>query len=244
VICREHLSNVQQVCHATSGATTRGYPAARSRLPEEFQSVNKCPVFARVMPAGGSPHQFAAYIFSLSFGSIVLPLARCRVQEDMAAAEKKWKFAFYKDTYQWFEGYNGCEGGAIPDFGQVKGASSTEDVTDRQSLLNTFKNTVVEQSAETLWKEVVGTASAAIAEQPSPQDSGDALSVKLDPNWRVSCAVAKDDTTVLVAHVFKSRHKEKHRGPKKCKRVTDSNYTCMIGASKDADPPGYRIQDI
>ena len=64
-------------------------------------------------------------------------------------------------------------------------------------------------------------------------DNG-ALSVKLNHDRRVTFAAARDDATVLVAHVFNSIHSLKQY----------DDYSCVIGARKDIDPPEYKIHKI
>jgi hypothetical protein len=61
-----------------------------------------------------------------------------------------------------------------------------------------------------------------------------ALSVELNHDWRVTFAVARDDATVLVAHVFNSIHSLNQY----------DDYSCVIGARKDIDLPEYKIHKI
>ena len=62
-------------------------------------------------------------------------------------------------------------------------------------------------------------------------DNG-ALSIDLHHDWRVTFAVAKDDATALVAHVFYSTQKAQRQY---------GDYSFVIGARKDIDPPEYKI---
>ena len=73
-------------------------------------------------------------------------------------------------------------------------------------------------------------------------EKGEAYSVKLDHNWRVTCAVVRGEcgNPVLVAHVFESDHSDS--------KTQNEEYKCVIGArntddkGQPIDPPEYRIQ--
>ncbi len=146
--------------------------------------------------------------------------------EKTGRSTEKWKFAFHKNTEHEF----------TKDFAPR---------TDRHVYLNKFKVAVVEQTSNLDWTEVVENAAKEIPDAvPKAQVKSKgmvAFSFELDHNWRVTCAVAEDDATVLVAHVFRSRHMDNAPEHRK--------YTCVIGArntddqGQKIDPPRYRIQD-
>ena len=117
--------------------------------------------------------------------------------------------------------------------------------------MDVLKDFVMEQPLSLVWTEVVKKAAEKMygtpqnaAERTSKQgpnrntkkwsaDNG-ALSVKLNHDRRVTFAAARDDATVLVAHVFNSIHSLKQY----------DDYSCVIGARKDIDPPEYKIHKI
>jgi hypothetical protein len=119
-------------------------------------------------------------------------------------------------------------------------------VTDVQWNLNELKNHVMSQEwsrdVQGNWtptlEQLVRNAAENFTGKILDQDivhqknglGGEAYSVKLDHNWRVTCAVVTGEcgNPVLVAHVFMSDH-----SPSKTQR---KEYECVIGARD------YRIQ--
>jgi hypothetical protein len=132
--------------------------------------------------------------------------------EKAGKSTKKWKLAFHKDTEH-----------ERPEIMKKDFAPGT----DRLFYLDKLKDVVVKQPSNLDWMEVVKKAANEIpGAVPKAQVNSYgmiAFSVNLDHNWRVTCAVADDDATVLVAHVFYSNHK---KNP-----TQRSKYTCVIGVS-------------
>jgi hypothetical protein len=122
-----------------------------------------------------------------------------------------------------------------------------KQLTKMQYDLDVIKDSVMEQPSSLVWTEVVKKAVEKISggtiskQGPNSSDSkkwsadNGALSVDLNFDWRVTFAVAKDDTTVLMAHVFYSTQKAQRQY---------GDYSCVIGARKDIDPPEYKIYKI
>ncbi len=116
------------------------------------------------------------------------------------------KVAFYKDAY-----------------------NNMKDNQCPRDKVNGFMNAVVKQTivveqkkSNQLMKVVSQAVQNAGLKKQTPLSQGgsrEAYSARLTHDWRVTCAFAKDDKTVLVAHVFESDHDE-----------NQPDYTCVIGA--------------
>jgi hypothetical protein len=125
-------------------------------------------------------------------------------------------------------------------------AGDPRNVTDMQWNLNVLKNHVMSQEwsrdEQGNWtptlEELVRNAADKFTGKTLNQkierqenDKGEGYSVKLNHNWRVTCAVVEDEcgNPVLVAHVFWSDHSDS--------KTQHKEYECVIGARD------YRIQD-
>ena len=153
-----------------------------------------------------------------------------------------------------------CYEAAVAKLKELKAqADDPMNVTEKQWNMNVFKNHVMRQKwsldvqgnlTPTL-REVVNNAASNFTATKWDQDivhqknglGGEAYSVKLDHNWRVTCAVVTGEcgNPVLVAHVFMSDHSDT--------TAQIEEYTCVIGARNTDDkgqkinPPEYRVQD-